>query len=134
MARVKRDHSGWHSHGLFIKYQSPSVGEKPPKHKSKKDTRKWCRGKTGKEHILRRYFWHFGWTSKRSNWIRCKCIECGKEFYNKDKGIPLIIEIDEVDHASYPVQVKVNGKPIPIDYRLYHETSYFCTACQVWHY
>lgn len=134
MARLKHDHSGWRSHGLYKKYQSPAVDEAAHSRKTKKNTRKWCRGKVGTEHVLRRYFWHTGWESKRTNWIRSKCVVCGKEFRNKDKSIPLTIELDERDGKSYPIQVKVNGIAIPIDYKMYHDGRHWCYACDEWHF
>ena len=38
MGRLKRDHSGWRTSGLWLKYQNPMVEDKPLKGKSKKNT------------------------------------------------------------------------------------------------
>lgn len=117
MGRIKKDHSGYHTHGLWKKYQQPSVEDKPTKHKSKKNTKRWCRGKVGSEHALVRRFKHYGWSSRRSNVIYTVCTNCGKKFCKtKNSGIPLEIEIDESNESVvYPVQVKVNGEAVPID-------------------
>lgn len=134
MARLKRDHSGYRSFGLYEKYQQPSVNEQPPKHKSKKNTSKWCRGKVGEEHQLYRYFYHSGWNGKRTSWVRSSCKKCRKEFNTKRTDIPLHIEIDESNHGiKFPVQVKIDGKALPLDYRLFKEASYYCWQCEEWH-
>lgn len=135
MAKISHGGNTWRSEGLVKKYKAQaSFDTENSKHKSKKNTRKWCKGKVGVEHELRRYFWHYGWESKRTNWIRSKCIVCGKEFHNKNTSIPLIIELDDKDGKSYPIQVKVNGVAIPIDYRLWHESGYWCDICDEWHF
>jgi hypothetical protein len=134
MGRLKKDHSGWRTHGLWKKYQLPSVVE-PSKHvKRKKNTNRWCKGKEGVQHVLERYFYHIrGWDYvKRTNWIRTRCANCYKQFHKSDSSIPLTIELDEVDSNTYPVQVKVNGKAIPIDFRMYDTTHHWCNSCQEW--
>ena len=138
MARLKRDHSGWSSHGLYLKYQQPKVDETVHSKKTKKNTRKWCRGKVGVEHKLERYFWRYGWASKRSTWIRSRCTECRKEFHSKDSSIPLRIELDESDGVAHPVQVKLNGKAIPFDRETIEYINngyggYWCGQCHEWH-
>lgn len=138
MARLKRDHSGWSSSGLYLKYQQPTTNEEPIKKSSKKNTTKWCRGKSGVEHQLQRYFWRYGWESKRTNWIRTRCVDCRKEFHRKDSNIPLRIDIDEDNcYVSYPVQVKVNGKAIPFNFcqleSLRLESWHWCKRCKKMH-
>ena len=68
-------------------------------------------------------------------YVKCTCRNCGKEFWGrrKDSSVPLVIEIDESnDNVPYPVQVKVNGRAIPMDPRRFG-THYFCWACAEWH-
>lgn len=120
MGRLKRDHSGWHTSGLYLKYQSPKINERPVKAKSKKDTNKWCRGKVGREHAWHRY------QGRKYNWLKedyvdpyvhIKCIECGKEKYAKTAKAatyPMHLWIDDKSEAYWPVQVRVNGKYLPI--------------------
>lgn len=132
MGRLKKDHSGYRSSGLYTKYKSPSVNEKPIQHKSKKNTIKWCKGKIGVEHVAERYFYHFRWTNKRTNWIMTRCIVCRKELNRKDNSIPLRIELDDADGKPYPIQVKVNGLAVPIDYRLHDNKYHWCSGCQEW--
>lgn len=139
MARLNRDHSGYHSHGLYTKYQQPSVNDFSPKQKSKKNTKKWCGGKVGREHDLIRYFWHTGWSGTRTKWIRTKCAVCHKEFYHTNNpSVPLIVELDEKDGIRYPIQVKVNGKAIPFSEKVvaYINSGYggwWCDECKDWH-
>lgn len=50
MGRLKKDHSGWKSHGKWLKYQHPKIEEVPKQGKKSKNTRKWCKGKVGVKH------------------------------------------------------------------------------------
>ena len=138
MGRLKHDHSGWRSHGLWKKYQQPTVIEQPTKHKSKKNTRRWCKGKVGVEHALVRRFKHYGWSSRRSKVIYTVCTVCRKEFYKtKNEGVPLQIEIDETDERAFPIQVKVNGRAIPFNEctlkAMRTEHWVYCEYCKDWH-
>lgn len=135
MARLKKDHSGWRSSGLHMKYQSPKINERPVKAKSKKDTTKWCRGKKGVEHDLYRTpvvysYWDY---EKVSRIIETKCFVCKKKFYGKHKEVPFYPYIKN-ECTTYPVQVKVNGLPIPIDPHRFDTGAYYCNACSEWHY
>jgi hypothetical protein len=49
MGRIKKDHTGYTTMSLWKKYKYPEVFEKL-KPKTKKDTKRWCRGKVGVEH------------------------------------------------------------------------------------
>jgi len=132
MAKISHGGNTWRSEGLVKKYKAQVSFDTPTnKHKSKKDTRKWCRGKIGIQHEIRRYFYRVGWENKRTNWIRSKCINCDKEFRSKNSSIPLIIELDYEDGKSYPIQVKMNGIAIPINYQLF-QGGHYCNACQIW--
>ena len=139
MARIKRDHSGYRTAGIFKKYQQPSVTERNLT-KSKKDTVKWCGGKTGKEHQLIRYFerpWSSFDTPGTYKYVKCKCQVCKKQFFRKkDSSIPLIIDLDnKYEHSlTYQIQVKVNGVALPfkeilIEYKDYY--GYYNTAWSV---
>lgn len=76
MAKVSGDDSSWKANGLAKKYED---WENNPKHKpassknKRKNTKRWCRGKEGKEHA---------WVSyKPYTFMRYrirKCSECGK--------------------------------------------------------
>ena len=139
MARLKRDNSSWRAHGLYKKYQEPSIKEPSTAKRSKKDTNKWCRGKVGKPHIWHRY------QAKRYNWeldkyvspyIEIKCIECRKEKYiktAKSADYTLHLWIDKPDNSYIPIQVKVNGKVLPIEEYQYHKNEYWCKQCRTWH-
>lgn len=141
MARLKRDHSGWHSHGLYKKYQDPKIKEAPVKQKSKKDTKKWCKGKVGVEHDLIRTFYrsyNHGrqydfdyYNGKLMKYIECSCVTCGKTFYRpNNKSIRLVIPVRS-DGVRMPIQVKVDGKAVPIDPMAY-SSHHWCSACQMW--
>lgn len=136
MARLKKDHSGWRSSGLHLKYKSPSINERAVKAKSKKDTVRWCGGKVGREHDLYRKFreWRTWDSVIISNYWETICSECGKKFYRKDTTPPLQIPIKQVREVSLPIQVKVDGKPIPIDPHRFYDESYYCYECKEWHY
>ena len=131
MGQLKRDHGGYHSSGLWTKYQQPAVVERNV-HKSKKDTNKWCKGKVGKPH---------DWvqTLHRSRYdaftyYTCRCDTCGKRIYRKRvKSLPLHIDVrdQEGEIRHFPIQVKVNGRAIPIDPKRF--SSEYCWDCRDWH-
>lgn len=112
MGRLKKDHSGWSTSGKWLKLQSELKKFDEPKYKSKKDTNKWCRGKTGKTHNLVRYKpLVYRWYTDSYSYVRTKCLECGKEMYKrKNESLPLIVEV--IIHNTPVVEtfVTVNGK------------------------
>ena len=140
MARLKRDHSGYHSYGLYAKYKQPSISEKPNGNRlKKKNTNKWCRGKIGTEHK-----WHSyqqkRWSDERwafmNTYIEIKCVECRKEKYIKTARAaiyPFHIWIDHQNEGYQSIQVKVNGKILPIAEYQYHKDRYWCKECGTWH-
>jgi len=123
MGRIKKDHSGYRTHGIFMKYQQPSIEDKSIKHKSKKDTNRWCRGKKGIEHKLYRKFYRTSFRNIRTNLIEVYCSECRKQLHKKSHaGIPLIIDVEDGNvESNYKyvdnIQVKVNGKPLPMEWQ-----------------
>jgi hypothetical protein len=118
MARLKKDHSGWRSHGLYKKYQKPTINEREYRPKSKKDTTTWCRGKKGIAHELYREFNYYGY-------IETKCDNCGKKFYRKDKSIPLRIRVKGETKVT-PVQVKINGVAQKLDSKWFRQDVCWC--------
>jgi len=56
-----------------------------PKHRSKKNTKKWCKGKEGKVH---QPIWEkndkYSWS--QSLWLVYRCKECGKEINSYYEG------------------------------------------------
>lgn len=135
MARLKRGANTWRSEGLAKKYKEQASFDMLNNkiRRRKKDTRKWCRGKVGVEHKLYRYFYRSGWSGIRTNLIRSRCENCGKEFHSNNSNIPLRIELDEQDGKSYPIQVKMNGVAIPIDFTKFHSEYQWCDMCEKWH-
>jgi hypothetical protein len=138
MAKLSHGADSWRSEGLLRKYKAQENFDDPVKYKSKKKTRKWCKGKVGTEHKLYRYYYYTRpWgqnKAKRTSWIRSRCEVCKKEFLTKDKSIPLRILVEDISEFSIsPVQVKVNGKAIPIPGKWYYNERYYCDYCGKWH-
>lgn len=139
MGRLKRDHSGWSTSGKWLKYQQPTIKEKTPSGRTKKDTNKWCRGKVGTEHAWHRYQRrHYNWDLDKyiSPYIEIKCVECRKEKYIKTARAatyPLHLWIEDKGEGYLPIQVRVNGKFLPIDYEQYQRGKYWCNDCGYWH-
>lgn len=140
MGRLKKDHSGWKTSGLYMKYQQPAIKEKPVKQKSKKDTNKWCKGKVGREHDLIRVFYHTYdngryfdydyWNGRLFYLTIGMCKTCGKTFWgNKAKSMPLIIPVRS-HSLSVPVQVKINGRALPFEYHERHGD--YCEYHEEW--
>lgn len=139
MGRLKKEHGGWRTHGLWLKYQSPKVNEQPIKAKSKKDTNKWCRGKKGVEHNWHRYQGRqYDWRVDDyvSPYVEIKCLECRKEKYAKTaKAAKYTLHawVEDKSSGYEPVQVRVNGKYLPIEYTMYQKGKYWCGGCGYWH-
>jgi hypothetical protein len=136
MGRLKQDHSGYRTSGLYLKYQMPSVDEHPLKFKKKKDTKKWCRGKVGVGHDWHR-FQHKRYDWERDEyygtWIEIRCLECGKTTYKriaKTGHLPLHAFIYGESEQTQ-IQCRVNGKIIPFE-EVYHD-KWYCRACRQWH-
>jgi hypothetical protein len=131
MGRIKRDHSGYRTHGIFVKYQQPSIVETQTKLKSKKNTTKWCRGKVGVEHDLVQWAHTFGGDNYKFTYFTTKCRNCRKQVSKKRvKSLPLILPV-RYTPMVYVIQVKSNGKAVPIDSRLF--TGWWCSGCQEYH-
>lgn len=139
MGRIKKDHSGWRTHGIWLKYQNPKVNEIPVKPKSKKDTNKWCRGKVGREHEWHRFQkmeWSWRMDDYVDPYIEIHCVECGKEKYaktSKAANYPLHIWIDQKYCGADPIQVRVNGEYKPLTMYDYKKGKYYCHECGFCH-
>lgn len=104
--RLKEDKSSWKSTGIIKRDNRHDHSDSFSKTKSKKkDTKRWCRGKVGVEHELLRTFQYMYWRNgpKRMNYVKCNCVNCGKEFFSKshDSKITLKVEIDRSNHGTY---------------------------------
>lgn len=139
MGRLKKDHSGWRTSGIWLKYQQPTINDTQAKPKAKKDTNKWCRGKVGREHVWHRYQqkrWNDDLWKYLSPYIEIKCIVCNKEKYVKTARAatyPMHLWVEQQNEGYEPVQVRVNGKYLPIEYLEYRQGKYFCHSCGYWH-
>jgi hypothetical protein len=77
MARIKKDPDGWHADGVINRdtrhdYGTPDA----PKHKPKaKNTRKWCKGKEGREH---KPVWSLESSFTWLTWYQSTCSVCKK--------------------------------------------------------
>lgn len=131
MAKLKRDHGGYHSSGQWLKYQQPSVVERKPRAGKRKDTNKWCKGKVGTPHTFIQTYHKFLYYG--GGYYTTKCTTCGKQVYKKRvKSLPLRILVTGHDQIRrFPVQVKVNGRAIPIDPRRF--SPEYCWSCEAWH-
>jgi hypothetical protein len=76
--RLKEDSASWHASGLIVRDarhdgSSPEVAP----HRSKKDCKRWCRGKVGREHDgeWRPYKEDAGYAT---NWRILVCKRCNK--------------------------------------------------------
>lgn len=138
MGRLKRDHSGWRTSGLWLKYQSPQVNERQPKF-NKRDTNKWCRGKIGREHVWHRYQQkRYSWELDDyiDLWVHIKCVECGKQKYTKtakSARYPMHLYIKEKSDGFELIPVRINGEYLPVDYWKYQKDKKWCSGCGRWH-
>lgn len=135
MGRLKKDHGGYRTSGLWTKYQQPTVHDTPLKPRAKKDTKKWCRGKVGVPHEFHQRIW-FCWLDEVH--YRTVCVNCRKEVSKKRvKSYPLHIEPKHSDERPLPIQVKVNGRAIPFNVcqleSLQLEEWHYCERCNKWH-
>jgi len=71
MAKISRDDTSWHASGVKTRdARHTKSPEETGRHQSKKNTKKWCRGKIGKEHTGE-------WRDKGYCHI-LTCTKCGK--------------------------------------------------------
>lgn len=139
MGRLKQDHSGYRTSGIWLKYQQPRIEEKPFKSKSKKNTNKWCKGKVGREHDWHRFEkmrWSWGEEDYVDPYIAIHCVVCDKQKYTKtakSANYPLHIFIKEEDCGVDPIQIKVNGDYKPLTLFDFKDGKYFCHDCGFCH-
>lgn len=89
--RIKRDKTNWNATSIIKRDVRHSHDEPRVSLKSKKDTKRWCRGKVGVEHVWERYAKYY------KMFIYTRCINCKKEDYgkrSKNTSIPLRIDVD----------------------------------------
>lgn len=57
--------------------------DKPIPHRSKKDRKKWCKGKPGIEHVLKCMHYVGAYHESHPIWRELVCVKCGKrlDFY-----------------------------------------------------
>lgn len=76
MARLSRDKTSWRAYGLAQRYEDWEADAKPLGTPKKKDKKKWCKGKVGREHDFQPYHKEYG---SRTIWVINKCTRCHKE-------------------------------------------------------
>lgn len=139
MAKLSHGADTWRSEGLAKKYKAQASFDMPAKHKSKKDTKKWCRGKVGREHVWHRFqrrYYNWELDDYISPYIEIICQECGKEKYiktAKSADYPLHLWVTKKGSGYEPIQVRVNGKWKPIQELRYRSGKYWCNDCGYWH-
>lgn len=140
MGRLKRDHTGYSSSGLWLKYQRPGINERSVAPKSKKDTNKWCRGKVGREHNWHRFQemrWSWSEEDYISPYIAIHCVVCDKEKYAKtakSANYPLHIYVKQEYCGIEPVQINVNGEYKPLTaYEFKNNNYHYCDECGYTH-
>lgn len=106
MAKLSHDDSSWRAHGLKKRYAEWDPDATPKKKKSKKDTKKWCRGVEGHPHDIRDVVIginpHCWDCRKRDDGKPCphmrsirKCIKCNARFPRYGTWSPKEIKIKE---------------------------------------
>lgn len=108
MARLKKDHSGYRSSGLYKKYQPVSDEINYPK--KKRNTTQWCKGKVNVPHDLYKRYKRVYMGDKdylSLGYTETFCRNCNKKFWNKT-SVPLKIDIKH-QHSLAPLPVKING-------------------------
>jgi hypothetical protein len=136
--RLKKEHGGYHSSGLWLKYSRPVVEERPGGKQSKKlNKKKWC-GKVGVEHVWHRYR-RMRWNDEAWDYIDpYEVIECAYCWERKSPktaktlDLPLHLWIKQ-DNGSYAVQVSVNGDYKPLPQLVYKKGVRWCYDCQRYH-
>jgi len=109
MARINRDSDSWKAGGIIKRdfnhaHDEPEVPKHNPAKRTKKNTKRWCRGKEGREHRVTTYIEpphrdDYSCCSGRDAHRRLhhrriiKCVVCGMEGYNlPDEAIAQIDE------------------------------------------
>lgn len=84
MAKVSHDKESWHASGVIARDKRATKSpqdERPVGRARKKDTRRWCKGKEGREHAI---VWVRYNTVHRStlpaNWLIQRCRVCHRVF------------------------------------------------------
>lgn len=103
--RLKEDKTSWHSSAIIkrdFKHGNVPIPERSHT-KGHKDTRRWCRGRIGREHLMQREIKR--WYPHSSGYIIARCAACRKEFYTwnnkKYNHLPLHIEVDFLADIDY---------------------------------
>lgn len=78
MARVSADSTSWMA-GSVLRRDARQVRDNPEvKHPGKKNTRKWCKGKIGREHLVATREWMPGKSWNHRQHLEDYCVHCGK--------------------------------------------------------
>lgn len=77
--RLKESKDNWKASNILRKL---AVSPESPKARSRKNTRKWCKGKKGVEHdvyLVEAY--QPEWWFRKEMWCSWECKTCGKQWY-----------------------------------------------------
>lgn len=77
MSTKKSKYSSWHGSGVYARDMRATKDPEPQvgKHRSSKNTRKWCKGKVGKEH---KGIWVVESNRTTPRWFTLVCENCNK--------------------------------------------------------
>ena len=83
--RLKEDSSSWKSNGIKHRdNRHDKSTEEVPRHRSKKDKKRWCGGRVGKKHEIAYrecVKWNNRqWRRRRPPIMELACVECNKVF------------------------------------------------------
>lgn len=136
--RLKEQHDGYSSMGLWLKYQRPEVNERIIKPRSKKDKNRWCGGRVGLEHTWHRYQ-KMRWSDEEWQYLppyreETYCFVCNKRKTKSavNLDLPLHLWVQQ-ENGSYAVQISVDGIPQPIKQLVYKKDYDWCYECQMYH-
>lgn len=138
--RLKEQHDGYSSMGLWLKYQRPEVNERIIKPRAKKDKKTWCKGIKDQEHSWHRYqkmsYSNETWEYEPPAYEVIECSRCWERLTKSHKQpegeLPLHLWLRQED-GSYAVQLSVNGKYQPIKQLVYKKDARWCWQCQRYH-
>jgi len=83
--RLKEERSNWNASSVVRRnVRHDKSTQEVPRHRAKKDKKKWCGGRVGKKHkvVYREYKKYSGhsFMKNRPPWMEIACEECGKHF------------------------------------------------------
>jgi hypothetical protein len=90
--RLKEDNTSWNASSILKRDFRHDHSENKMLFRSHKNTKKWCRGKVGVEHVTawHKHTWLFGEVMYVG-----KCKNCGKKFFKDSRSVDSILAKDK---------------------------------------